>query len=305
MNNKETYHIPVLVNEVIEYLQPKPNGVYLDVTFGGGSHTRAILAAEPTCKVYALDWDRTAIEMNAIPLAEEYPDRFFYFFGNFAHLQRLAKKFDFPQFDGILADFGTSQFQIFNKEGMSFATDTALDMRMSAEHFTKTAADMVNFASEDELLNIFFNYGQEPRSKAAVRAILEYRKTKKFKTTKQLIDCIVPALNYPRSNTHPATRIFQALRIAVNKELEAIETFLKVAPDHIKPQGHLVCISFHSLEDRIVKQSFAMDERLQVLTKKVITASEEELKVNPSSRSAKLRAAERVIQSVKEAKKSR
>jgi 16S rRNA (cytosine1402-N4)-methyltransferase len=305
MNPKETYHIPVLVNEVLEYIQPKPNGIYLDVTFGGGSHTRAILAAEPTCKVYALDWDRTAIEMNAEPLAAEFPDRFFYFFGNFAHLQRLSKKFDFPQFDGVLADFGTSQHQIFNKEGMSFATDTPLDMRMSAEHFTKTAADFINFATEEELLHIFFTFGQEPRSRVAVRAIIEQRKKKRFKTTKQLIDCIVPALNYPRSHTHPATRIFQALRIVVNQELEAIESFLKVAPDHLKIDGNLVCISFHSLEDRIVKQALAADDRLEIMTKKVITASEEELKVNPSSRSAKLRAAKRVIQSIKTTKKSR
>jgi 16S rRNA (cytosine1402-N4)-methyltransferase len=305
MNPKETYHIPVLVNEVLEYIHPKVNGVYLDVTFGGGSHTRAILEAEPTCKVYALDWDRTALEMNAESLAAEFPDRFFYFFGNFAHLHRLSKKHKFPQFDGILADFGTSQFQIFNKEGMSFATDTPLDMRMSAEHFTKTAADIVNFATEDELLHAFFTYGQEPRSRAAVRAIVEYRKKKKIKTTKQLLEVIVPALNYPRSNTHPATRIFQALRIVVNQELEAIESFLKVVPDHLNIDGNVVCISFHSLEDRIVKQSFAEDARLHVLTKKVVTASEEELKTNPSSRSAKLRAAKRIDESLKKTIKSR
>lgn len=303
--NKEIYHIPVLLNEVLEYINPRPHGVYLDVTFGGGGHTRAILEAEPTCKVYALDWDRTALEMNAEPLSQEFPDRFFYFFGNFGHLQRLAKKHNFPLFDGILADFGTSQYQIFHKEGMSFASDTPLDMRMSREHFTKTAADIVNYAPEKELLHIFYTYGQEPRSKAAVKAILEQRKKKKFKTTKELIDCIVPALNYPRSHTHPATRIFQALRIVVNQELEAIESFLKAAPDHLKIDGNLVCISFHSLEDRLVKQALSADERLQVLTKKVITASGEELQSNPSSRSAKLRAAKRVSESLKKAIKSR
>jgi len=197
--------------------------------------------------------------------------------------------------DGILADFGTSQFQITERDGFSIKNDTPLDMRMSTGHFKVTAADIINYAVEEELCEIFWDYGQERFAKQIVRKILEERRKKKIKTTGQLaalIQKVVPR----KEKIHPATRVFQALRIFVNRELENITAFLPAAFAALKPGGRLVCISFHSLEDRIVKQFF----REQVATlkaievsKKAIMASEQEVSENRSSRSAKLRVIEK------------
>ena len=158
------YHKPVLVDEVIEGLQLKPHGVYLDVTFGGGGHSSTLLDLDPTISIIALDWDKHAIE-NAQPLIEKYDGRLKVIWGSFAHLYRLAKKHKFPQFDGILADFGTSQFQIHHEDGFSVYNDTALDMRMSHSHFKVKASDIVNYASEQELREIFWKYGEERNTK--------------------------------------------------------------------------------------------------------------------------------------------
>jgi len=291
-------HKTVLINETIQHLNIKPNGVYVDVTFGGGGHTRAILNADPTVSVIALDWDQEALDLNAPAFEEQYGERFKIFWGSFAHLYKILKKNHIKEVDGILADFGTSQHQIHHKAGLSFQTDTPLDMRMSASHHTTTAADIINNAPLDELVAIFSEYGQEAKSKTIAQAIVEQRKIKRFTTTGQLVALIESIIN-PRAfkakrGIHPATQVFQALRIAVNNEFENIQSLLMAASHFLKPGGRLVCISFHSLEDRMVKNFFKdHTDKFLTLTTRPVIASDEEIANNPSSRSAKLRAAEK------------
>jgi 16S rRNA (cytosine1402-N4)-methyltransferase len=291
-SNQGVYHKSVLVNEVLHYLQPSPGKLYVDATFGGGGHSRAILQKDPTCRVIAFDWDQFAIERNAPVLQEEFGDRINIVFGNFILIERLLAKAGISKIDGVLADFGTSQFQISQKPGFSFQLDTPLDMRMSPAHQKNTAAHILNVASEFELAKIFFDYGEERYSRRIAREIVEARKQHRFHTTGQLVALIEKLSPFRHGPIHPATRVFQALRIAVNNELENIEAFLKSALKVLAPQGRLVCISFHSLEDRIVKNFFREQKGvLQILTPKPVQATEDELDVNPSARSAKLRAA--------------
>lgn len=295
MQPKETFHTSVLVSEVIQHLAPQPNKVYVDATFGGGGHTRAILEHEPNCSVIAIDWDLKAIERNAPALQEKYGDRFKILWGNFAHLHKLLKKEGIKSVDGILADFGTSQFQIHERAGFSFQKDSPLDMRMSPSHYTTTAADILNHADEKTLVEIFQDYGEEPMSRKIARAIVETRKHTEFETTGQLVEIIESLVSVPayraRHGIHPATRTFQALRIAVNSELENIRIFLSSGFGFLNHEGRMVCISFHSLEDRIVKTFFKSQQSFcTILTPKPVTATEAELARNPSSRSAKLRA---------------
>jgi len=292
-------HKTVLKNEAIEHLRVRPHKVYVDVTFGGGGHTRAILNAEPTCSVIALDWDKQAVEINAPALEEEYAGRLQVVWGNFSNLYLILKKLHVTTVDGILADFGTSQFQISEKDGFSFLTDTPLDMRMSNAHSYVTAAELINELSERELSAIFFEYGGEVHARKIAKAIVSERETRKITTTKELADLVTKLFSkneYRKTGfkIHPATKVFQALRIVVNKELEHIETFLKATTKLLNPEGRLVCISFHSLEDRIVKNFLkGNDNDLKLITKKPVTASDEELSNNPSARSAKLRSAEK------------
>ncbi|MFH0898607.1 MAG: 16S rRNA (cytosine(1402)-N(4))-methyltransferase RsmH [bacterium] len=296
MNHNESekmYHKSVLIKEVVQYLAPQPGKVYVDATFGGGGHTQAILDSEPLCKVIALDWDMQAIEQNAAPLCEKYGDRLRVIWGNFALIHRILKKEKIESIDGILADFGTSQFQIFEKSGFSFRKDSPLDMRMSKAHYKTTAADILNTYSEQKLAHILFEYGEERLSKRIARAIVEMRKKRPFKTTQQLADLVEEIVGTPKGRKkfiHPATKTFQALRIEVNHELDNIKGFLASALKLVNPEGRIVCISFHSLEDRIVKTVFR-ESNVEILTPKPVTASLEEIELNPSARSAKLRAA--------------
>lgn len=291
-------HKPVLVKEVIENLNVKPKGVYLDVTFGAGGHTRAILERNKTCKVIAMDWDVLTIENYAPQFEQEFGDRISFIWGNFSVLYKLLKKHNIEKLDGVLADFGTSQIQIAQTPGLSFSRDTPLDMRLSAAHFQVTAADILNKSTQEKLEQIFFQLGQEPKSRQIARAIIAARARKRLQTTGQLVDIIEEIIpSRGRRSIHPATKIFQALRIYVNHELDNIQAFLPAAVNALNPGGRLVCISFHSLEDRMVKQFFVNQERvkiLEILTPKAIISSPEELAVNPSSRSAKLRAAEKL-----------
>ncbi len=294
----KTYHKPVLIEEVLQYINPQPNKTYLDVTFGGGGHTSAILDSEPTCKVIAFDWDQKAIKKNYPQLKEKYGDRLKVIWANFAHIKRVFEKEKIKKVDGILADFGTSQFQIQNTPGLSFSKDTPLDMRMSQAHYYFKASDIVNRYKEKELADIIFKYGEERHSRKIAKAIVEQRKKEKFKTTSQLaqlIESLLPRYIYGKKRrTHPATKTFQALRIFVNKELENIETFLSDSLDFLSKDGNIVCISFHSLEDRIVKFFFRENkDKLEILTKKPVTPSEKEIEINLSSRSSKLRAAKK------------
>lgn len=285
-------------NEVVELLNLKPHGLYVDATFGSGGHTRAILEKEPTCTVIALDWDKASLDTYAPLLQEEFGDRFIPLFGSFAHIWRILKKESIKQIDGAIADFGTSQMQIMERPGFSIYRDTPLDMRMSLAHFKTTASDIINRASEQELMHIFFTYGEERYSRKIAQAIVHDRKTQPFKTTKQLASLIARIIpRNKKSNVHPATRVFQALRIQVNRELDNITDFLKQSVGLLTDQGRIVCISFHSLEDRIVKQFFKDKEQegeLKIITKKPVLPSEQELAQNPSSRSAKVRAAARI-----------
>jgi 16S rRNA (cytosine1402-N4)-methyltransferase len=299
MHTKEVFHKSVLVNEVLHYLAPQPNKTYLDVTFGGGGHTRAILDHEPQCSVIAIDWDKHAIERNAPALRDAYGERFRTVWGNFAHLYKLLKKEGISSVDGILADFGTSQFQIHERAGFSFQTDSPLDMRMSPSHYHTTAADILNQCDEKALVEILQEYGEEPKSRTIARAIIEARKRTPFVTTGHLVRVIEETFSVPAYKSHhgihPATRTFQALRIAVNSELENIKIFLPAGIGFLNRGGRMVCISFHSLEDRIVKTFFkSHQDSCSILTTKPVIATPEEVAANPSSRSAKLRAAEKM-----------
>lgn len=290
-------HTSVMMKEVLEYLCTKPGSTYIDVTFGAGGHTSAILDQDPTCKVIAIDWDRYAIETYGPPLKEKYGDRLHIVWGNFGLLYKIIKKEKIPPVDGILADFGTSQVQIQRLPGMSFSRDTFLDMRMSPAHQLMTAADVLAKSSEKKLVEIFTQLGEEQKARAVAQAIIRQRTKRPITTTKQLADLVQTVIPPHVRKVHSATKIFQALRLYVNHELNNIESFLPAAIAALKPKGVLVCISFHSLEDRIVKQVFKDQENLgtiQILTQKVVTPTEEEITINPSSRSAKLRAAIRL-----------
>lgn len=288
------YHKTVLIDEVLHYLSPQPRRIYLDATFGGGGHTRSILLKEPQCSVIAVDWDQKALEQNAPPLVAEFGDRFSTIWGNFSQLPHLLKKHGYEKVDGVLVDFGTSQYQIMEREGFSFAFNTLLDMRMSPAHFKVTAADIVNTASEEELIYIFHEYGEEKFARKIARAIITARGVLKIRTTGDLVDIIVSVIPHRPRFIHPATRVFQALRIVVNKELDNIKTFLLHLPQILHSGGRVVTISFHSLEDRLVKNYLKEHEaEFEILTKKVVFPTDEEVSANPSSRSARLRAAEK------------
>jgi 16S rRNA (cytosine1402-N4)-methyltransferase len=289
-------HKSVLTAEVLEYLNPQPGKVYIDATFGTGGHTRAILEAEPTCKVIALDWDANALETYGPALQEEFGDRLQLVWGNFALLYKLLKKEGIAKVDGLLADFGTSQVQILQRAGFSVYRDTPLDMRMSPSHQRITAAEVVNTASEQALRELFWQLGEESKARSIARALVQARTQQPITTTGQLVDIVESVVGGKLGRRiHPATKVFQALRMYVNKELDNITALLAVALGVIKPQGRLVCISFHSLEDRLVKQFLKEKEqegKLAVLTPKVVMASDREVHENASARSARLRAAQ-------------
>ena len=288
------YHIPVLLKETIDALAIKPGGIYLDVTFGGGGHSRAILEKDPTVKVVGLDWDKDVVERGQA-MVDEFDGRLELIWGSFAHLYKILKKHGITNFDGILADFGTSQFQIQNTDGLSFWGNTPLDMRLSNSHHVSTAAHIINYAKPDELRHIFWTYGEEPFTKQIVAAIVEQRKVKRFKTTGDLAD-LIGTIVFHKGKTHPATRVFQALRIVVNQELENIQSFLPAAIRALSKKGRLVCISFHSLEDRMVKDFYkSMECALEgaIVKPGLVVASEDEVAVNAACRSAKLRAFEK------------
>ena len=298
MSESMLFHKSVLVDEVLFYLDPQPNGLYIDATFGSGGHARAILQKEPTCSVIGIDWDKASLDRYAPLIAEQFGDRFIPIWGNFALLYKLLKKIDVAQVNGILADFGTSQMQIAEQPGFSLYSDAPLDMRMSMAHHKTTAAQVLSTASEEKLFHIFADFGEERFSRKIARAIVNERSKNKFKTTRQLAEFIKRIVPHkPQIKIHPATRVFQALRIYVNQELDNIRSFLKGSLPFLADQGRLVCISFHSLEDRLVKQFFHDQERenkLRVLTKKVVKPTDEEVLANPSARSAKLRAAAKI-----------
>lgn len=284
---EEFVHLSVLSREVVEGLAIRPGGRYLDATVGGGGHSRLILEAAPGVQLVAIDRDRLALDAAGSRLAE-YGDAVTFWQGNFAEYQ--------PQemlFDGIVADLGVSSAQLDRPErGFSFRYEAPLDMRMD-ERQDLSAEEIVNHWDEVALADIFYRYGEERFSRRIARRIVERRP---LETTTQLASAVASSVpgKYRHGKIHPATRVFQALRIAVNEELAALETFLEKAPLWLHPGGRLGIISFHSLEDRLVKHRMRDSPLLKVLTKKPITPGEAEIAHNSRSRSAKLRLFERI-----------
>lgn len=279
----------MLSREVVEGLAIRAGGHYLDATVGGGGHSALILAAFPDVRLTALDQDSQALQAAQAKLVE-YSDRVEFHHTNFVEFEPHGQ-----QFDGILADLGVSSAQFdWADRGFSFRQEAPLDMRMDQAQ-ALTAAEIVNTWDETEIANLIYKYGEERLSRKIARRIVEKRP---LHTTTELAETIFhsvpPAYRYGR--IHPATRTFQALRIAVNRELEVLETFLQKAPLWLKPNGRLAIISFHSLEDRIVKHSFKGSETLKVITKKPIEPTDAEIQTNSRARSAKLRIAEQVVQ---------
>jgi 16S rRNA (cytosine1402-N4)-methyltransferase len=279
-------HIPVLRREVIEDLAVHPGGHYLDATVGGGGHSRLILEAAENVYLTAIDQDEDAL-IAAQKYLAEYGERVQFVHSNFA-----TYKFPPSTFDGIIADLGVSSYHLDTPErGFSFRHAANLDMRMDQRQ-SLTAADVINEWDEGELADIFFKYGEERLSRRIARRIVERRP---LLTTVALAEAIASAVppKYRYGRIHPATRVFQALRIVVNDELKSLETLIEQAPNALVPGGKIAIISFHSLEDRLVKHGLRNSPLLRVLTKKPITAQDEEIVNNARSRSAKLRIAER------------
>lgn len=299
---KDTIHRAVMLREAMDALSPHAGGVYLDATLGGAGHSLRILELIEARssklvargKLLSLDVDLVALE-RAEKLAKEHQGRWIIKESNFRNLKQAAKEAGIDCFDGILFDLGLSSDELEDaSKGLSFQKDGPLDMRLGpkANDDDLTAADIVNRWILPELIKLLQVFGEERYAAPIARAIVARRKEKLFFTTLDLADVIkssVPAV-YRNARIHPATKTFQALRIAVNDELESLKIALVDAYDLLAPNGTLVVISFHSLEDRIVKQTFKKFQNSSV-TKKPILPTEQEIKINPRSRSAKLRAA--------------
>ena len=285
-------HKSVLLEESLHFLDIKPGGRYIDATVGAGGHTTKIL--EEGGEVLGLDQDPTSLDLAERRL-HACPGKYRLVLANFGKLDAVARETSWDQPDGILFDLGFASFQIDNPErGLSFLREGPLDMRLDPD-LGVTAADLVNSIHEKATTQQFQEYGQEPRARLVARRIVEERGTKPFTTTTDLAD-LVKRLTCNVSRIHPATRVFQALRIAVNMELENLEEALPKAFELIKSGGRIVVITFHSGEDRIVKHFFERKEKegeAKRLTKKPVVPSVEEVKNNPRSRSAKLRVLEK------------
>jgi 16S rRNA (cytosine1402-N4)-methyltransferase len=302
-------HVPVLLEEVCTALDVKRGGIFIDGTFGAGGYARAILDAHPRNSIIAIDRDPDAIAGGA-SLAAKAKKRLALVAGRFGELDEIAAAQGAESVDGVVLDIGVSSMQLDEAErGFSFRNDGPLDMRM--ERDGPSAADLVNESSETELADIFYHYGEERRSRAVARAIIEARRREPFGTTWQLADLVASLIRQEPNGIHPATRVFQGLRIAVNDELGELVRALHAAERILKPGGRLVVVTFHSLEDRIVKQFFAArtgrapggsrhlptaaaaQPTFDAITRGPIGASPQEIARNPRSRSAKLRAGAR------------
>ena len=281
-------HLSVLSRELVAGLKVLSSGVYLDATAGGGGHSELILRQGENIKLIAIDRDETAIAAVKTRLADYYPQQLQFWQGNFADYQPDVL------FDGIIADLGVSSPQLdIAERGFSFRSEAPLDMRMDRSQRI-TAAEIVNHWKEVSLADLIYEYGEERFSRRIAKKIVQQRP---FRTTTELASAIASTVpgKYRHGRIHPATRTFQALRIEVNQELKSLEKFIEQAATWLKPGGRIGIISFHSLEDRIVKHRFRGNELLEVITKKPIVAQPDEQRANPRSRSAKLRFARRKI----------
>jgi 16S rRNA (cytosine1402-N4)-methyltransferase len=300
-------HIPVLGREVLAWLQPRESGIYVDATFGAGGYSRAILKT-PQTRVIGIDRDRTAI-LGGFELVEHSNGRLTLIEDRFSNLAEVCRAQGVGLVDGVVMDIGVSSMQLDQAaRGFSFRGDGPLDMRMGQTG--PTAADVIATASEADLANIIYIFGEERHSRGIARAIVAARKQEPIVSTRALADLVGKIVRSKPGDIHPATRTFQALRIFVNQELDELHLALAAAEQVLKPGGRLVVVSFHSLEDRIVKNF--LNERAKagggsrhqpetaqqppsftILTKRPVTAQEDEVSANPRARSAKLRAAER------------
>jgi 16S rRNA (cytosine1402-N4)-methyltransferase len=311
----EQVHTPVLLKETVEWLSPPPDGVVVDMTVGMGGHAQELLKHLPRGRLVGLDQDADALQHAGRALRKD--PRVSLFKANFADILWVLRDLSISEVDSVLMDIGVSSLQLDSAErGFSFGQDGPLDMRMDV-HQGHTAAWIVNNYPEEKLSRIIFEYGEEPKARALARAIVKARGQKHLETTGELAALALRVLGRPRSkrgepSRHPATRLFQAIRIEVNRELEVLEKALKTVLGVLKPGGRIAVITFHSLEDRIVKQFFKTEATdclcppdfpqcvcghkaaLKILTGKPVTASEEELGQNPRARSAKLRVAQRI-----------
>lgn len=305
-------HVPVLLDEVLTLLRVRAGGQYIDATVGGGGHAAAILAASaPDGRLLGLDRDPAALDAARARLAA-YGERVRLVHASFSELARQARIHGFAPADGVLFDLGVSSLQFADeRRGFSFSADEPLDLRFDPTSGA-TAADLIAALSEEELAQIIWRYGEEPRARAIARALVRARARQPLRTAREVAQLVAAASGYHRGRTHPATRTFQALRIAVNDELAAIAAALPQAVEILAPGGRLVVIAFHSLEDRLVKRFLTSEAhpcicpprlpacvcgrqpRLRILTPRATRPSTEELARNPRSRSARLRAAERL-----------
>jgi 16S rRNA (cytosine1402-N4)-methyltransferase len=310
MGGMSAPHRPVLLRETIELLDAQHGGLFVDGTLGLGGHSEAILEAATDSHVLGIDRDREALELASKRLAR-FGSRFRAVHANFREVARVVEEANEREVRGVLVDLGVSSLQLDNAErGFSFRQDAPLDMRMNASGDEETAAELLARLSEEEIARIIFEYGEERRSRRIARWIVERRERgEPIETTKQLADLVARAVGSRRTDkVHPATRTFQALRIAVNRELEGLSGFVETAIDLLERDGRFVAISFHSLEDRIVKQTLRRlsgycecDKRapvcscgarraVEVLTRRPVAPSKEEVFANTRARSAKLRA---------------
>jgi 16S rRNA (cytosine1402-N4)-methyltransferase len=300
-------HRPVMLKEALAYLAAADGGLFIDATLGLGGHTEALLRASPLGRVIGLDRDAEAMELARRRLAE-FGARFEAVHTDYRQIKRVLLEKKIESVAGLLADLGVSSFQLETPErGFSFQAGAwPLDMRMDRTQRV-TAADLVNGLGERELADLIWAYGEERASRRIARRIVEARARAPIVTTAQLADLVVRAIGHA-GRIHPATRTFQALRIAVNRELEGLEDFVADAVDLLEPNGRLVIITFHSLEDRLIKRAFKFQSgeclcppqqpdcrcgatrRVELLTRKAVRPSDDEIENNPRARSAKLRA---------------
>jgi 16S rRNA (cytosine1402-N4)-methyltransferase len=309
-------HLPVLAEEVLVMLAPAPGSLQIDATLGGGGHTERILeATNPDGRLLGLDADGAAIARVEARLRSQFGDRLVLRQANFRELNEVAPAAGFGAVDGCLFDLGLSSFQLADTErGFGFRAGGPLDMRFDTSRGV-AAAELLATLDASELTALFRRYGEEPKAGRIARVIVDARRTGPIETAEELaalVERVVPANPRQPRRTHPATRVFQALRIAVNEELDALEAGLAAAMDLLRPGGRIVVLSYHSLEDRIVKRFFAAERRgcvcppevpvcvcgrsprLRLVSRRSITPTPEEIARNPRSRSARLRAAERL-----------
>lgn len=290
-------HYSVLHREVLEFTKDLKEGYFIDATVGGGGHSYLILKQNPKLKIIGVDKDDYALEV-AKERLKDFEGRFSLVKSSFKDIDKIVKDLDVNPVVGILFDFGVSHFQLKLPRGFSFQREEPLDMRMDTSS-ELTAYYVVNYYPESRLFNIISKYGEEKFAKRIAKNIVEYRKKKKIETTKELADIVYRSYppNLRHSRIHPATKTFQAIRIEVNNELLEIEEALEKAIHIVSKGGIIIAISFHSLEDRIVKNTFKKYKELKfldILTKKPITPKEDEIRENPASRSAKMRVARRL-----------